>query len=167
MEIATDNLIKLKNYWDKSGVRYQSPATIKLIEQFQDQNHILLPNDVLGFYSMFNGFDDGAVDNDIISFWSLQRIKRVPDILSDYGGMPDYREIVHNLPNNDNYFVFADFLSFSHVYAVKLLPNRINSQVIWISSGKDFGNVTNTFSEFISLYLVSPGNLNNEVLKLC
>ena len=165
-QLSKDEIASLKTCWDRMGVKYQAPISASLIEQFQDQNNVVLPADLLSFYSTFNGFVDDQPDDSLISFWPLQRVESVSKLLGNRDGFPDFRPIVNNLLDSNSYFVFAEFFCFSHVYAVRLSATQEKNSVIWIGSGDHFGVISDTFAEFITLYLETPDKPGASILKL-
>lgn len=160
-------IYQLKTYWISTGVRFRPPASPDSVQAFELRYGVVLPEEVRSYFFTFDGLEDEEWDNDLISFWPLQRIGSVPEILGSHGGVPDYRGIAQNLPEPDCYFVFADYSCFAHVYAFKLTSNpKERSPVFWIGNSRTFCRLTNSFMDFLKQYLISPGDLNNAVLVL-
>jgi hypothetical protein len=158
---------ELKNYWMRAGVKFRPPASEDSVRDFESRYGVVMPPELRDYFFTFDGLEDEEWDNDMISFWPLHRVGNAPEVLGRHGGLPDYRAIVQTLPHSESYFVFADYLCFSHVYAFQLtkVPSK-KSPVIWIGSGDSFGKLANSFSDFLKKYLLSPGDLNNAVLTL-
>jgi len=76
-------------------------------------------------------------DNEMLSFWPLDSIKSVPECLSDFGGIPDYSKIESRLKEASSYFVFADYLIWSHVYAIRLSPSGAEPRhILWLDGSE-------------------------------
>jgi hypothetical protein len=58
------------------------------------------------------------------------------------------------LPNAAQYFVFADAMIWSQVFAVRIAAGAA-TEVFWIS-GASFSSVAPTFETFWELYLAEP-----------
>ncbi len=158
---------ELKSYWMSTRVKFRPPASLDAVGDFESRYSVIMPQELRDYFLTFDGLEDEEWDNDMISFWPLHRIGNIPEVLGRHGGFPDYRAIVQNLPNSESYFVFADYLCFSHVYAFQLATESSEkSPVMWIGSGVSFGKLADSFSDFLKKYLLSPGDLKNAVLML-
>lgn len=158
---------QLMAYWVGAGVKFRSAASLDSIKEFEARYGVTMSDEIRNYFLTFDGLEDEEWDNDMISFWSLQRIGSVQEILGHRGGIPDYRGIQNHLPDSSCYFVFADYSCFSHVYAFRLnATSEDKSPVIWIGNGKTFCHLADSFTSFIRRYLISPGDLNNAVLTL-
>lgn len=137
------------------------------LRDFEVHYNVAIPADIAQYFITFDGLENGESDTDMISFWPLGKIRKVIELFDMFGTSRDLTGIVKKLPQAESYFVFAEYLCFSHVYAFKLTKfSTEESPVIWIGSGQSFGKLTDSFSDFLRMYLISPGELNNAVLKL-
>ena len=106
--------------WSQQGVRIRSGASIDRIERFESQYQIRLPTDFRHYLATVDGMDQGRMDENMFSFLSIDAIKSIPEELANFGGIPDYRDIVRTLPDPQHWFVIVDFLISSAVYAIRL-----------------------------------------------
>jgi hypothetical protein len=144
---------RLKSYWDSTGIKVRLGTSQQAIESFELKYNICLTQDLRDYHSIVDGMEDGESDNSMLSFLSLSSIKSVMEDLIEFGGIPDYRKLKDCLPQTHRYFVFADYLIRSHVYAIRLSPNRSNATpVIWIC-GKHWRMIASSFSDFVEKYL--------------
>ncbi|HWQ34495.1 MAG TPA: SMI1/KNR4 family protein [Blastocatellia bacterium] len=156
---------KLKTYWLSTGVRVRPPASFEEIASFEARYSVLLPQDMREYFSTFDGMQEDEFDQEMLSFWPLNKIETVPAILTEHSGIPDYRAIAHHLPEASSYFIFADYLIFSHVYAIHLSSaGDEENQIIWIGDGNSHCMVADSFSDFLEKYLADPSNANNPIL---
>lgn len=147
-----DRLAKL---WDDAGVARNDGASAETIAAFEQGHSVSLPDDVRRFYSRFNGTIEA--DTAFIAFWPLDEIDTVPKKLSDYAGIPDYSDIAENLPNADDYFVFADHSIWVNVYAIRLKgEHSAMAPVLWIANGYTFDTMSESFLDFWLRYLADP-----------
>jgi hypothetical protein len=156
---------RLRNYWSSTGVNLCSGASRQALKSFESTYGIRLPEDFHDFISTIDGMEDGYSDNNMVSFWPIDGIKSVPEKLITFAGIPDYSRIANRLREPDSYFVFADFLIWSHVYAIKLRSKLgEKNQVLWIC-GSEYRKIAESFSDFLQRYLDDPESLLIPVLS--
>ena len=131
---------------------------METIVAFEQRHSVSLPDDVRRFYSRFNGTLE--MDTAFNAFWPLDEVDTVPKKLSDYAGIPDYSKIADNLPNADDYFVFADHSIWVNVYAIRLKgEHSATAPVLWIADGSTFDIIAESFLEFWLRYLTDPDSV--------
>ena len=96
MKSLIDSIIKKHA---KSGIDINSPATIGVINAFEEQIGFSLPQDFKEFYSNCNGF---GCNEDIFNMVSLGNIMHYP---SDYG---------------PNWFYFSEYMIYSDMWGLRL-----------------------------------------------
>jgi hypothetical protein len=142
---------KLERYWRES----QKPslcksATEEKVRIFERLHGILMPKDFRDYVLRVNGFDQAKnyQDDRGFNFWPLESIVRVAE----------YEDGRFGFSNDDNYFIFCDYLDFSWAYAISF--EVLVEQVIKI--GAENGKpiiMANTFAEFVDRYLEDDGVL--------
>jgi hypothetical protein len=148
---------RLKSYWDSAGIKVRGGTSQQALISFELKYGVCLTRDLRDYHSIVDGMEDGEADASMLSFLSLSSIKNVMEELIKFGGIPDYRKLKECLPQTHRYFVFADFLICSHVYAIRLSPNRSDATpVIWIC-GKHWRTIASSFSDFAEKYLAGNG----------
>jgi hypothetical protein len=103
----------LKTRWLRQGVKLRRGATESETTSYENKYDVCLPEDMREFFAVVNGFDNRngeEVDNDMITFFSLEEIK--PLNVSDWG----------IASGAESFFVFANWSISAHVYAVRLVP---------------------------------------------
>jgi hypothetical protein len=86
-------------------------------------------------------------DKEGFSFWPLERVRWVPEELSEEAPSSS------SSPDAEHFYAFADYLGWSWACAIRLSSMGGSSPVILI--GKEtLELVAGSFSEFIDLYLV-------------
>jgi hypothetical protein len=148
---------RLKSYWDTAGIKVRGGTSQQAIISFELKYGVCLTQDLRDYHSIVDGMEDGESDDSMLSFLPLSFIKNVMEDLIEFGGIPDYRKLKKRLPQPHGYFVFADFLIRSQVYAIRLSPNRSDATpVIWIC-GEHWRTIASSFSDFAEKYLTGNG----------
>lgn len=143
---------RIKESWKKEGIQLSVLATNENISFFSLNNNIILPQDLVAYFIQLNGTSDGY-DDRLFKFYALSQFKTVKDELGEWEGVPDCRNIVSKLNNNENCFVFADHSFHLFSYAIRLYayPSDINE--VYVICGEEFKIVASSFTEFMNLYL--------------
>jgi hypothetical protein len=145
--MIVDQIIAL---WKSKGVKPRTPVGLSEIENFHRLHRVNLPRTISNFYLASNGTE---YDHDLLSFWPLEELGAVPETLSSSGGTPDYRNIVNVLPARYSFYVFADYLILSHLYAFKLSEDKNQSApVVWIYAD-EWHEIASSFESFLVSYL--------------
>lgn len=124
----------LLEYWQQAELKFHSGAGFAAIQALEDHLNFRFPADFKEYLSEINGMEDFEWDADMISFWSIERIKKEFD---EYPSTP---------------IRFADYLISSHAYG--FMPN--DDSVYTDYSPQP---VADSFAEFIHLYLTDRDKL--------
>ena len=146
---------RVRDFWSAEGARPRAGVSREEIRTAESKLGVRLPKDVAEFFQIVNGTD--GTSGDLFEAWSLDRVGAVPDVLSEFRGIPDYGRIGAALPFAKEYFVFADAMVWSQVLAVRLAPG-VATEVVWIS-GSSFASVALTFMTFWERYLAEPDSM--------
>jgi hypothetical protein len=85
--------------WRSSGVALNRPATSSELAELAGVLDGVLTPEVERFYGLANGMPEGATDGWHISFWSVERVLRERDVVTE---------------GTVKWTAFADFLMYSH-----------------------------------------------------
>ena len=147
---------RLREHWRSIGVRIRSGVSQQEIDTFEFTYGVCLSEEALSYFRAVDGMEEGDSDEELLRFLPLHKLTSVPETLAAFGGIPDYRNIVHVLPGAELCFIFIDYLIYSHVYALRLSPERSEeSPVLWIC-GADYRVIAASLSEFLETYLADP-----------
>ena len=91
----------------------------------------------------------------------------MPDELIDFRGIPDYRNIVNTLSNAERYFVIADFMLTSHVYAIRLSDDASDETPMVLVCGDIHQRIAGSFMEFGEKYLGGGALALKPLLSRC
>jgi cell wall assembly regulator SMI1 len=154
---------KLVAHWKKLRLPLAPGCPEDRLENFEKQKGVLLPADMRSSFTIVNGMRPGSPgdqDPQGFSFWPLERMRWLPEELTDQSPQGT------SFPSSENFYVFADYLDWSWAYAIRLSQNTGRNQVILI--GKDEPElVAESFSEFVDLYVVdSPALYESPPLPL-
>ena len=154
-------LEQLKLYWESTGVKLGSGVTEQAIKAFETGYGVYLPADFHDYFRFIGGMEkEGDADDSMMSFWPLESVKSVPEKLVQFAGIPDYSRVTANLRDPQYYFVFADWMIWSQVYAIRLTPNRNDeNHIMWICGSEHCYIIANSFSELINSYLQDPESI--------
>jgi len=146
---------RLSDHWKTLGVSPTPPAGQIQIDAFARLHGISVPDDFRRFYTFCDGIED--TDDGLNAYWPLKEIDTVTAKLSDFTGAPNYSAISRNLPDADNYFVFADHSILVCVYAIMLTDDpHASTPVIWIGDGRSFDTIADSFTDFWTKYIALP-----------
>ena len=140
---------RLKNYWSSHGLELASGADPDSLQEFERKNTTRLPDDFRNYLLAIDGmkpYIPNDCDKEGFSFWSIQRIKSIrqekPDTIWPAG-----------LPAPSQCFIFADYLQWSWAYAIDLSTAAKNNGAIFSVGVLKPNKISDSFSEFIKLYL--------------
>lgn len=141
--------------WRSEGLRIAEPCTTAQIKEFELRHSIRLPADFKAYLLSVNGMAPDCrsdVDGRGFSFWPLQRICSAFDDLKCAGMSP--------LDHFRAYFIFADYLQWSWVYAIQLgSKESAIGKIVRVDTPERLLDVSNSFTEFLELYLADSDRL--------
>ena len=146
---------RLAEHWKLIGVSPLPPSCAFSVDDFANRHGIHIPKDFRDFYTFCDGIEN--TDGGLNAFWPLSEVNTVPVKLCDFSGAPDYSAIADNLPNADDYFVFADHSIWVCAYAIMLTddPNA-PTPVLWIGDGRSYDTIASSFTDFWLRYTELP-----------
>lgn len=127
---------QLAQRWKAAQLKIRGGASAKQLSQFENQFDAKLGPDIRAYFQAVDGMEKNEMDADHIRFWPLAEVKPLD--------AEQYRD----------YYLFADYLLWSHIYAVDLSP--VGSGGIVLVGGKEPRRVASSFAEFVRLYLEKP-----------
>ena len=94
------------------------------------------------------------LDKDLYEFYSFDKFTSIDKELANWGGVPDYRNIVYTLSQCENCFVFADYMSNLFAYAIRLYEDKTDRNEVYLICGDKYKTLAYSFSDFLGLYLI-------------
>ena len=144
---------EVARFWRDSGAEPRPGVGAGELADFRLHNGMPIPGELAEFYRVTNGIESDA---NLFAVWGLGAVRRVPEALGDFRGAPDYGPIVQTLPDAESYFAFADYMIWSHVFAVRAGQGGAPlGPVVWIC-GAEHGVAAETFAAFWERYLSDP-----------
>ena len=137
--VLKKKLAKVINVWREEKIKLAPPNSQ---QQIVDCFHSLkkVPSkDVLKFYAICGGMTDYAMDNSLLSVWTLDEIAKKNTIVSDL-------------------ICFADFLIESHRYAFKYENENVSS-IYSDCESPEFIKIADSLEQFFDLYLMNPNEI--------
>lgn len=136
MEI--DIIFALKKHWNKNGITsVNSENDIKKILAFKN---LILPYDFVFFFKHLNGTSEQ--DEEGFHFYKIENLI----------DMKEKFNLEMTSPVSD-IMIFADYMAESWWYGIKMDKDE-GYEIGIISSSEDFKRISNSFEEFINLYLI-------------
>lgn len=133
---------RLRNAWLKSGVPTNVGATPREIQAFESRYCMRLPAQFRAYLSTVNGMAGGATDESLISFLPIDKIDVVPNSAD-----------LHSKAGVE--IVFAEYLIFSHYYAMRVTKNG-DQDGVYAADGTNQARISSSFDEFLYAYLSCP-----------
>lgn len=143
---------RLRERWISTGISVRPGLRPEEIKAFESRYGVSLPSDLWGYFTTVDGMERWESDEDMLEFLHLGAVKSVPEELADFRGIPDYSNIINTLPNPATYFIIADFMITSNVYAICLNEGATESPIILISGDHHY-RIAGSFTEFGEKYL--------------
>ena len=129
------------------------------VSAFEKRNGISLPEDLRSYFLDLNG-TEGDYAHGIIRFWSLDECVTVANEIQSAGSRAALIQSAYDQPSAEmnNYFIFADHLHESQLYAIRLRPETEPNSVV-VLDGSQPAEVAASFSDFVRRYLATPESL--------
>ena len=144
---------RVTHLWRRSGAEPRPGVDAGALSDFRLHNGVPIPAELAQFYRVTDGIESDA---NLFAVWRLCEVRRVPEALSHFRGIPDYGQIAEKLPDAAAYFAFADYMIWSHVFAVRAAPDGVTlGPVVWIC-GREHGIAAESFGAFWERYLIDP-----------
>lgn len=142
---------ELHGIWKESKLEVADLATHEDVLSFQNRTNLVLPDDLQDYFKESNGTNE-EYDPNFFKFYSLSGFRSVKDELSDWGGVPDYRNIVNTMIFHSSCYVFSDYTSHLFTYCIRLYEGKSLHNEVYVIAGDQFKLIANSFSAFLELY---------------
>ena len=157
MEKELDTIKKLLGVKEKDKTHV---TLINKLNDFESAHGLLIPSDLIEYFkSMDNAVYE--LNKDLFQFYGFDDFKSVEQELGNWGGVPNYTNLVNTLHDSKDCFVFADYMSHLFAYAIRLYKTQHEANEIYLICGEQFKVIANSFSEFLGLYLDDSDELKN------
>ena len=135
---------RLTQRWKEAQLKIKPGVSAEQLAQFEDKFKTRLGPDIHAYFEAVNGMESDEMDSEYhIRFWPLEEIKPLREEV-DAPWVAEYT----------SYYLFADYLLWSHGYAIDLSP--AGQGTIVMVGGENPQKVASSFAEFMSLYLDKP-----------
>jgi hypothetical protein len=139
---------RLVSHWRAEGLKLSTGCNEQDLLRFERAHDVTLPDDLRSYFLHVNGMLPDAMedcDQNGFCFWPLARMKSIAKerALHSSPMLPG--------PEDQHYFVFADYLQWSWAYAIRLTKNSLDPNQVVIMGKPRI--VAGSFGEFVELYL--------------
>lgn len=142
---------ELQEIWKESQLEAADLATNEDVLSFQNRTNLVLPDDLQYYFKEINGTNE-EYDLNFFKFYSLTGFRNVKDELSEWGGVPDYRNIVNTMAFHSSCYVFSDYTCHLLTYCIRLYEGSSSRNEVYVIAGDQFKLLANSFSAFLDLY---------------
>ena len=147
---------RVRDYWAQVNAQALPGASDAALAAFERRHDVQLPATLRALYADADG---NMGDENLTRLWPLDEVCRLGDV-------PEVRDALGELPSEArDCFAFADYMIFSHVYAVRLTAEGRDGPVWWVlpsepPAGVPRGaEVAPTFEAFLRAYVEDPDSL--------
>jgi len=141
---------RIRTYWDRVNAYAEPGASIADLVAFEARVGVRLP---AAFAALYRAANATMADRNLTGFWPLAEIHRLSE-------GDDLRRAAAALPQaTREYFVFADYMIFSHVYAVRLSAEGEGDQVLWVLDTEHQAEIAPSFEAFLRAYANDPDSI--------
>ena len=148
--IVNEAVNRLQKYCRTHNIALRAGNPREALRRFEQRNEVRLPPDVEAYFSVFDGMGDElprCEDKIRPYLWPLDRVKPVTLELKDYLPLSGYFD------EPERYFVFADYLLWSHAFAMRLPAEATGDNTVMLVGAKHPMVVAPSFAKFIELYV--------------
>ena len=131
----------LRTKWIEAGIRVNEGVSQAALSQFEERYDLTLPTDFKTYLLTVNGMQEGEVDEDLISFLSLEAIGREPNI--------------EEISEDEIQMVVAEYCVYSHLYVLRY-SRKGKGSPIFMTDGEHEKELATSFEDFASRYLSNP-----------
>jgi hypothetical protein len=137
---------RLFDKWKTDGVAIRPPREPRMIVAFEERYHVRLSADFREYLAWCDGMDAHETDEDFFSFWSLSRIRPIPEELPE----PCYWQY-REFPGASRFFCFMDWSIHADVFALELHNDLTSANRVFALGPRPLAVVG--FSGFVEAYL--------------
>jgi TonB family protein len=145
--VVKELIERVAQFWAGQGLVPEAPATDADIAAWEARRGLAMPRELRAWFTTLNGMGDegGAFDDELlITFYPLQLFVPLPEDAPSFAEAEDAA----------SYFVFADHLSWSHGYGVRLGGEDPQATPVFCIYAPDLiMPVAPSFGAFLELYL--------------
>jgi hypothetical protein len=144
-------LAHVLEYWSNTNAHAEPGASVEQLAKFENTHDVRLPEAFAELYRRANG---NQGDSNLLRFWPLDEIHRLNED-EQLRGSPSA------LPADaTEYFAFADYMIFSHLYASRLTADvRSRNPVLWVMDSERVAEIAPSFEEFLRAYARNPDGI--------
>ena len=151
---------RLRHFIESHGSECGTGVTETRIRKFECEADVEIPEDLRKYFTELNG-TAGDYTYGVVRFWSIDEIRTVSEEISaaTSPGMAVIQAMYSDpVDDGERFFVFADCLYESQLYAIYLSTSDKPNRVILLNGEKPIV-VAESFSEFVERYLTTPEDL--------
>ena len=158
---------RLRDYWGESNTQLRPGVGDAEVAHFERENHVCLTRELRGYFQAVDGMTEDDSDRNLFHFFSLGELGTVAREFRGrelrIAGIPEGSN-PPDISNSKRWFIFCDYMIWSHYYAVELGTERVEASPVVVFDG-GIEVIATSFSGFLKRYLddymsVLPGSNN-------
>lgn len=148
--VSSDGFVdRIHSRWLDSSVPPEPGVAPSDLAEFEARNGVRVPPAFAALWRMANG---NHGDENLTRFWPLAEIHRLTE--------EDQLRGSAKLPvEARDYFAFADFMIFSHLYAMRLAADGRDGPVWWVLDTTQQVEIAPTLEAFLRTYAADPDSI--------
>jgi hypothetical protein len=144
---------RLRDRWAAQKIPIRHGVGPAEIRAFEARAGVAMPPDLRDYFETVDGMERWSSDEEMLEFLHLGAVASVAEELVEFRGIPDYGDLATILESPERYFVFADYMIRSHVYAIRLDPDAYRETPVVGLAGSLVWRAAGSFTEFAEKYL--------------
>lgn len=159
-EYTTPIITELLAFLQSTGTRRGVGASPGEVDCFCDEQRVVLPPELRAYFQACNG-TDGDYAYGMICFWSLEQLRTLEsELIGPKRECPAMVQSAYkSVPSgNGGFYVFADLMHESQLYAIRLgQPGTTN--IVILLDGHEPREIAGSFGQFLHLYIHAPDSI--------
>ncbi|MDP9959167.1 SMI1/KNR4 family protein [Chryseobacterium lathyri] len=145
-----NRLILFRDHFEHEGVNNFTTANYFQIQEFENNNKVLVPSDLKQYFLLINGSGGSPLEN-LYEFYSIDRINTVFNEFKDWDGIPEYHRL--DFQKLKNVFIFGNYEFNLYSFGIELFDTLPSTNRIFTFCGEEYKVVANNFEDFTDIYL--------------
>ena len=145
-----DAIRELLEFWQETETQHRPGVCMPAIDSFECTYGVVLPEDLREYFLAANGLYEWDEDNRLVEFYPLEELRPATE------PRPQHVDLLAEIPDPRTWFVIADYLVSSHVFAVQLRDVAAAGGAVISAYGPLWRIVARSWAEFLHRHVWLP-----------